>query len=137
MVVLVQRLEGAHVGFLRQITRKKSKWLRDGLWWQVTAKKFLQGAGTQPLQTYVDRRQATVAEWVALRPIFDICAREMGYEGGGRLWVPWWRQAAAEKQLKVTVEAVWEAARVRRQQKPVRRGRTEGWSELGSTDSEG
>ena len=55
----------------------------------------LQGAGKQTLRTYVDRLQAEVAEWVATRPIFDVCARETGYEGGGRLHVTWWRQKAA------------------------------------------
>ena len=29
--------------------------------------------------------QATVAEWVALQPIFKVCAKEKGYEGGGSL----------------------------------------------------
>ena len=43
----------------------------------------------------------TVAEWVALRPIFDISARETGYAGGGDLRVPWWRQVSADKQLRV------------------------------------
>ena len=52
-------------------------------------KTVLQGSGTQTLQTYVDRRQATVEEWVALRAIFDVCTRETVYEGGGRLWFPW------------------------------------------------
>ena len=28
-------------------------------------------------------RQTTVAEWVTLRPIFDMCARETGYDAGG------------------------------------------------------
>ena len=31
-----------------------------------------------------------------LWPIFDICARDTGCEGGGGLWVPWWRQEVAE-----------------------------------------
>ena len=58
------------------------------------SKKYLQGAGTYPLRTYVDRRQATVAEWMALCPIFDVCARNMDYEEGGTLHVTWLRQAA-------------------------------------------
>ena len=66
-------------------------------------KIVLQGVGTQPLKTYVDRRQAAVVEWVALRNIFDVCARETGYEGGDRLQILWWRQAELHKQLKVTV----------------------------------
>ena len=44
---------------------------------------MLQGVGTQPLQTYLDRSQAAVAEWVALRPIFDVCVMGTGYEVGG------------------------------------------------------
>ena len=28
----------------------------------------------------IDRRQTPVAEWVALRPIFEACAKETGYE---------------------------------------------------------
>ena len=71
---MAQRLEGAHVGFLRQVTREKANNLRDGSWRQDTAKKVLQGAGTHPLWTYVYRIQATLAERVALRPIFGVCA---------------------------------------------------------------
>ena len=52
-----------------------------------------------------------MAEWVDLRPIFDLCSRETGYEGGGKLQVPWRRQAAAEKQLKVAVEEILGGAR--------------------------
>ena len=57
---------------------------------------------------------------------FDVCERETGYEVGGRLWVLWWRQEAAENQLKVTVEAILWVTRVRRQQESDRRGRSEG-----------
>ena len=55
-----------------------------------------------------------MAEWVSTRPIFYVCMRETGYKGGGRLWVPWWRQKAAEDQLRVTVEAILAASKVRR-----------------------
>ena len=53
---------------------------------------------------------------MAIWPIFDVCAREIGYKGGGRLRVLYWSQKAAEKQLRVTVEAILVAARVRRRQ---------------------
>ena len=55
------------------------------------------------IQTYIDRRQAKVAEWAALRPILDACTRETGYEGGRRLQEIWWQQAAVEKQLRSTL----------------------------------
>ena len=113
---MIQRLEGAHVSLLMQVTRKHATRRRDGSWRQVTTEAFLQGVGTQTLRTYVDRRQATVVKWVSARPVFDVCARDTGYEGGGRLRAPWWRQKVEEDQLRVTVEAILEAARVRRRQ---------------------
>ena len=75
-----QRSEGGHVGFLRQVKKLKTKKLRDGLWHKAAANKILQGSGTQPIQTYLDRRQATVAEWGDLRTIFDVCTMKMVYE---------------------------------------------------------
>ena len=58
---MVQRLEGVHVGFLRQVNKLKAKRLRDGSWRKVAAEKLLQGAETQPLWTYLDRSQEAVA----------------------------------------------------------------------------
>ena len=100
------------MSLLRQVTRKQATRQRYGSWQQVTEEKIIQGAETQMLRTYVDRRQVTVAEWGTTRPIFDVCAREMGYNGGGRLRVMWWRQKAVEDKLRVTVEAILAAARV-------------------------
>ena len=67
---------------------------------------MLQGSGTQMLSTYVARRQATVAEWVATRNIFDVCVRETGFKGGGRLRVLWWKHKSEEEQIRVTVEEI-------------------------------
>ena len=85
----------------------------------------------------MDRIQVTVVEWVSLRPIFDVFARDTGYEGGGRLRVPWRRKEAADNQLKVTLEVISEAARVRRQQESGRCGGRKGGSEARSTNREG
>ena len=79
----------------------------------------------------------TVAEWVAIRPIFDVCARETGYEGGGRLQVPWWRQKAATNQMRFMVEEILAAERERQRYESGRQGRSEGGLEGGSTDIEG
>ena len=53
-------------------------------------------------------------EWVALRPILEVCDRETGYEGGGRIQDPWWRQTADRKKLSATLKDILEAARERR-----------------------
>ena len=42
--------------------------------------------------------------------------------------MPWWRHEAAEDQLRVTLEAISEAERVRQQQESSRRDRSKGGS---------
>ena len=59
--------------------------------------------------------QAMLVEWVALQPIFEFFAKEMGFEGGGMVREQWWCQTAAEQQLKSTLKEISEAAWERRQ----------------------
>ena len=70
-----RNLEGAHVVFFRQVTGHKAKRQRDGDWISVTAARVLKCAGTQTPETYIDKLQVTMAGWVALRLILDICNR--------------------------------------------------------------
>ena len=72
------------MGLLRQIMGQMVVQREDKTWCQVSTEKVLEKAGHQSLRAYIDRSQATVAEWVALRPILEVCDRETGYEGGGR-----------------------------------------------------
>ena len=67
--VMSVKINGMHVGLLRQVTGKKERRKNDGSWKKAASDSVLQGAGTQPLQTYIGRRQAIVEEWVALWPI--------------------------------------------------------------------
>ena len=39
--------------------------------------------------TYTGIRQATVAQWVALRLIFEVCVGKKGYKGGGNRRDAW------------------------------------------------
>ena len=73
-----QKLEGVHVGFLIQVSNSKANRLREGLWRKVETKTVLQGARTQPLQTYLGMRQETVLDCVALRPIFQCMYKGYG-----------------------------------------------------------
>ena len=54
---------------------------------------MIQAEETKPLRDYINNRQAVLAEWVALRPIFEVCAKDTGYDGGRRLRELWWQQA--------------------------------------------
>ena len=77
---------------------------------------MIQAAGTKPLKEYIEKRQAAVAEWVSLWPIFGVCAKDTGYGVGGKLREPWWQQEAVEKQLGDALKIILEAARCRWQQ---------------------
>ena len=67
-----RNLEGVHVGLLKQIMGQRSVRKRDGTWQCVEAEKVLKKAGTQSLGEYIDKQQATAAEWVELRPILEV-----------------------------------------------------------------
>ena len=97
LATMENKLKGVHVGFIFQVTRMKAKSQKDGSWRKVGLGRVIQGAGTQPLQNHIDRRQMKVAEWVDLLTTFEVCANKTGCEGGWRPWDPWWWQAAAEK----------------------------------------
>ena len=55
---------------------------------------------------YIGRRKATVAQWVEVRPIFEVFAGEKGYEGGVRRREDWWRQEVTEKKLWATLAGI-------------------------------
>ena len=82
---VLKKLEGVHVGFLLQAAGMTDRKLGVDTWQKDGADRVLQATGTKPLREYTERRQATVAEWVALRTIFKVCTKETGFEGGGRV----------------------------------------------------
>ena len=94
---MANRIEGMHTEFLKIIMAKRVKQLEDGTWKTPGAEDIREAAGNESAGIYVERQQTTVAQWVALRPLFEVCARETGYEGGGRRRKVWWRQEATEK----------------------------------------
>ena len=78
-----------------------------------------------------------MAEWVALRPISEVSAKETGYEGGGRLREPWWRQAAAEQHLKTMLKDILASAWYQRRRESGRRGGGDGVEEELVSGSDG
>ena len=78
-----KKVEGSHMDFLRQITGKRARWIVDRTWETPGAGVVREAAGTQSDMTYICRQHATVAQWVALRPISKVCAGEKGYKWDG------------------------------------------------------
>ena len=112
---MYKKVEGAHTGFLIQFTGKRAQRIGDGTWETPGAEVVWKESVMKLAMTYICRRQATVAHWVALRPIFDLCAGEKGYEGVGHRTESCWRQEATKKQLRDTLAGVsGEAERRRR-----------------------
>ena len=64
---------------MRQIKEKRARREADGTWVTPKVELVREAAGTQSEITYIRRIQGTVAQWVALRPIFEVCVRDMVY----------------------------------------------------------
>ena len=110
---MYRKLEGVHMGFLRRISRQRAVQQKDRTHMQVAAETVLEKLVTHTLGTYIDRSQATVVEWVVLRPILEVFARETGYEEGERRWDPWLRQTAPRKHISATLKDISSAAKER------------------------
>ena len=95
------------MGFLQQLTVKKKRRQNDGYWCREVSNIVLQKAGVQPIQTYIDLRQATTAECMDFWPIFKVCVEKTGYKGGGSHFDMWWRQAEANKQIRAILEEIF------------------------------
>ena len=66
---------------------------------------------------------------MALWPIFKVYAKETGYNRGERFCEQWWRQTAAERQLKTTLKNILAEVWERQGQESDRRGEEEGGEE--------
>ena len=69
-----RKVEGSHMGFLSHITVDRALRKVEGIWETSRAVLVREAAGTQLVMTYIGRQQGMVSQWVALRPIFEVCA---------------------------------------------------------------
>ena len=61
----------------------------DGIWEYPHLAEALKGAGFEGIRKLVTRRQNTVAQYIAMRPILDLCersTRQPGVRGYRRRW---------------------------------------------------
>ena len=101
-----RKVEREHTGFLKQVMRKQAQRIADRTWETPGVEVVQEATGTYLAMTYIGRRQATMEHWVELRPIFEVCADEKGREGESCRREAWWRQEAAEKQLREILEEI-------------------------------
>ena len=64
--VMLQKIEGVHVSFLRQVAGMADRNMGVDTWQKEGSDRVLQATETKPLQEYIERRHTAVSEWVAL-----------------------------------------------------------------------
>lgn len=84
-------LEGFHHRVARRISRKMPRRRPDGSWYYPPLAGALRDAGLAPISEYIARRQGTIAQYIALRPILEIVTREERQRGTSAP-LCWWEQ---------------------------------------------
>ena len=75
---MTKRIDGTYTEFLQIIRGKREKRLGDGTLETPGAEGIREAAETQSDRICIEQRQATVEQWGALRPLFEVCERETG-----------------------------------------------------------
>ena len=93
--VLTPRMKRVLVGFHHSMDRRltgKQPWKgRDRGWVYSPLDDAVAEAGLQKVESYVSRRQKTVAQYIVNRPIVDLCLAEKRMPGPRvKMW--WWEQ---------------------------------------------
>ncbi len=88
---MLKVLEGFHHRVARRITGRTARRLPNGEWRYPCVKKALRKAGLWSMREYIRRRQARMVEYLATRPIYDLC-REIEALPGSARTMRWWEQ---------------------------------------------
>ena len=78
-------------GAARRITGKQPRCGGGGKWTYPPLKEAMQEAGIEGIWKDVTRRNNIVAQYIATRPIMDLCERAM-QRVGARVSRRWWNQ---------------------------------------------
>ena len=86
-----QALSRFHLRVVQWLIRRKMRMRGDWSWDCPTLAEAMGEAGFEDIRTYVTRRQNTVAQYIATRPIMDLCDWSACRLG---VWVSqgWWDQ---------------------------------------------
>ena len=99
-------LESFQNGAARRITERKPRRRGDGSWTYPPLKEAMREAGLEGIRKAITRRQNTVAQYIATRPILDLCERAT-QRLGARVSRQWWEQERID--LEVAKERAEEA----------------------------
>ena len=84
-------LGGFHHRVARRLTGRQPRQVREIVWVYPPLEDAMTEAGFQDVDTYVSRRHNTVAQFIATRPIMDLCLAA-DQRPGPRVSKRWWEQ---------------------------------------------
>ena len=99
-------LGGFHHKVARRLTGRQLRKGRDGGCVYPPLEDDMEGSGLQEVDTYVSFCQNTVAQYIATRPIMDLCLAAK-QRPGPRVEIRWWEQEGLDLEGMRTTS--WEA----------------------------
>jgi len=97
--VMLRALRGFHHRVARQLTGKVGRYLpREDRWVYPPIDEALEEAGLFPIEVYLNRRQNHLVDYVATRPLLDLCQECTRPDGSSRAQL-WWEQSNVEALL--------------------------------------
>ena len=90
---MLKALEGFHHRVACQLTGKVGRYLPwEDRWYYPPIEEALEEAGLFPIKVYIDRRQNTLVDHVATRPLLGLCLDCDKLDGSSRAQL-WWEQS--------------------------------------------
>ena len=93
---IMERALSAYIhGAARSLTGRQLRRGRDGKWFYPSLEGAMKEVGLTDVQTYIKRRQNTIAQYIATRPLLDLCEGATQIEGA-RVKMGWWGQTGID-----------------------------------------
>ena len=86
-----QDLGSFHHRVARQITGRQPRRTREGGWEYPPLTAAMEESGFKEIGVYIKRMQNTVVQYIATRPILDLCEKSVRKPGDWVYW-RWWDQ---------------------------------------------
>ena len=90
-----RELSGFLHGAARRLTGRQARREKDGDWYYPSLEGAMKEAGLTDIRTLILKRQNTVAQYVATRPLLDLCEGARAREGA-KVPLRWWDQAGID-----------------------------------------
>ena len=98
---LLLQLESFHHAAAWQIAGKRATLdVRTGVWKWPPLAEAMALAGVNPISEYIRVRQDTIAQYVATRPIVDMCNLALKRRGNPSTRMYWWTQSGVYEALQ-------------------------------------